>query len=60
MRIVFCGGGTGGHLFTGIAMADNPGGVHFLCTPRRFDAEQLSACGLPSRYRRILWFGSRD
>ncbi len=47
MRIVFCGGGTGGHLFTGIAMADNPGGVHFLCTPRRFDAEHLSACGLP-------------
>jgi UDP-N-acetylglucosamine--N-acetylmuramyl-(pentapeptide) pyrophosphoryl-undecaprenol N-acetylglucosamine transferase len=53
VRIVFAGGGTGGHLFPGIALAQHllrrePGSaVFFLCTERPFDARQLAAYGMP-------------
>ncbi|MBI2931954.1 MAG: UDP-N-acetylglucosamine--N-acetylmuramyl-(pentapeptide) pyrophosphoryl-undecaprenol N-acetylglucosamine transferase [Planctomycetes bacterium] len=46
MRLVFAGGGTGGHLFPGIALAqENDGPSLFLCTTRPFDAGQLRHYG---------------
>lgn len=57
---VFAGGGTGGHLFPGIAVATAlrrlrpDAGVLFLCTPRGLDAELLAPAGfehLPQRVR---------
>jgi len=47
MRLVFAGGGTGGHLFPGIALAQGHAGESlFLCTTRAFDARQLAHYGL--------------
>jgi UDP-N-acetylglucosamine--N-acetylmuramyl-(pentapeptide) pyrophosphoryl-undecaprenol N-acetylglucosamine transferase len=48
-RILFAGGGTGGHVFPGVALAQHvPGGSAFwLCTARPFDAAQLSQEGIP-------------
>jgi UDP-N-acetylglucosamine--N-acetylmuramyl-(pentapeptide) pyrophosphoryl-undecaprenol N-acetylglucosamine transferase len=48
-RILFAGGGTGGHVFPGVALAQSlPGSqVHWLCTSRPFDAQQLSAACIP-------------
>lgn len=51
-RILFAGGGTGGHVFPGVALAqhacDIPGTkVHWLCTTRPFDAAQLSRENIP-------------
>ncbi len=46
MRIAFAGGGTGGHLFPGVALAqEHDGASLFLCTTRPFDARQLSHYG---------------
>lgn len=47
--IVFAGGGTGGHLFPGVALAQHAEGflIHWLCTSRPFDAAQLSKEGIP-------------
>ena len=47
-RILFAGGGTGGHVFPGIALAQHAVGaaVHWLCTSRPFDAAQLSKEGI--------------
>jgi UDP-N-acetylglucosamine--N-acetylmuramyl-(pentapeptide) pyrophosphoryl-undecaprenol N-acetylglucosamine transferase len=51
--IIFAGGGTGGHLFPGIALAqeiqrrDPDGQVHFLCTEREFDRSQLERYHFP-------------
>jgi len=49
MRLLFCGGGTGGHLFPGIALAErrDVGSVHFLCTPRALDRSELGRRGFP-------------
>lgn len=49
MNIIFAGGGTGGHLFPGIALAQEllksgnvgPNAALFLCTDRDFDRRQL-------------------
>jgi UDP-N-acetylglucosamine--N-acetylmuramyl-(pentapeptide) pyrophosphoryl-undecaprenol N-acetylglucosamine transferase len=48
-RILFAGGGTGGHVFPGIALAQHAEGaqVHWLCTSRPFDAAQLSKENIP-------------
>ncbi len=48
-RILFAGGGTGGHVFPGIALAQNLSGaqVHWLCTSRPFDAQQLALENIP-------------
>lgn len=49
MRVILAGGGTGGHLYPGIALAQNlPSGWRslFLCTDRSFDARELSAYGM--------------
>ncbi len=47
MRIIFAGGGTGGHLFPGVALAQRlpAGDAFFLCTERPFDHAQLTAYG---------------
>jgi len=49
IRILFAGGGTGGHVFPGIALAQHApdAAVHWLCTSRPFDAAQLSRAGIP-------------
>jgi UDP-N-acetylglucosamine--N-acetylmuramyl-(pentapeptide) pyrophosphoryl-undecaprenol N-acetylglucosamine transferase len=49
IRILFAGGGTGGHVFPGIALAQHApeASVHWLCTSRAFDAEQLSRANIP-------------
>ena len=54
MRILFAGGGTGGHVFPGVALAQhlsqnprNPqNDVFWLCTSRAFDNEHLSSAGI--------------
>jgi UDP-N-acetylglucosamine--N-acetylmuramyl-(pentapeptide) pyrophosphoryl-undecaprenol N-acetylglucosamine transferase len=49
MRVILAGGGTGGHLFPGIALAQNfPSDWRslFHCTDRPFDARELSAYGM--------------
>ena len=47
-RILFAGGGTGGHLFPGIALAQHLAGpCLFLCTERPFDRAQLEKAALP-------------
>jgi UDP-N-acetylglucosamine--N-acetylmuramyl-(pentapeptide) pyrophosphoryl-undecaprenol N-acetylglucosamine transferase len=48
-RILFAGGGTGGHVFPGVALAQSlpDSTVHWLCTSRPFDAQQLSAASIP-------------
>jgi UDP-N-acetylglucosamine--N-acetylmuramyl-(pentapeptide) pyrophosphoryl-undecaprenol N-acetylglucosamine transferase len=48
-RILFAGGGTGGHVFPGVALAQRvPGAqVHWLCTSRPFDAQQLALENIP-------------
>jgi UDP-N-acetylglucosamine--N-acetylmuramyl-(pentapeptide) pyrophosphoryl-undecaprenol N-acetylglucosamine transferase len=49
MRVIFAGGGTGGHLYAGIALAQHLHGLgdgsrtFFLCTERSFDARELTA-----------------
>ena len=46
-RILFAGGGTGGHVFPGIALAQAHSGPTFwLCTTRPFDAPQLTRAGI--------------
>jgi UDP-N-acetylglucosamine--N-acetylmuramyl-(pentapeptide) pyrophosphoryl-undecaprenol N-acetylglucosamine transferase len=49
IRILFAGGGTGGHVFPGIALAQHApdAEVHWLCTSRPFDAAQLSRADIP-------------
>lgn len=53
MRLLFSGGGTGGHLFPGVALAQRleraGGAATFLCTDRPFDIRELSAAGLEHR-----------
>lgn len=55
MRIVFAGGGTGGHLFPGIALAqalvqrEPSAEPYFLCTDRPIDARQLTRYGFAHR-----------
>jgi len=48
-RILFAGGGTGGHVFPGVALAQHApdAQVHWLCTSRPFDAAQLSRENIP-------------
>ncbi|HZL73547.1 MAG TPA: UDP-N-acetylglucosamine--N-acetylmuramyl-(pentapeptide) pyrophosphoryl-undecaprenol N-acetylglucosamine transferase [Planctomycetota bacterium] len=49
MRVLFAGGGTGGHLYPGIALAQSLGAgsrSFFLCTERAFDARELAAYGM--------------
>jgi UDP-N-acetylglucosamine--N-acetylmuramyl-(pentapeptide) pyrophosphoryl-undecaprenol N-acetylglucosamine transferase len=48
-RILFAGGGTGGHVFPGIALAQHAEGArfHWLCTSRPFDAAQLAKENIP-------------
>jgi UDP-N-acetylglucosamine--N-acetylmuramyl-(pentapeptide) pyrophosphoryl-undecaprenol N-acetylglucosamine transferase len=54
-RVLFAGGGTGGHVFPGVALAqrllsDDPAAkLHWLCTSRPFDAAQLAPHGFPHR-----------
>lgn len=49
MRLLICGGGTGGHLFPGIAVADSVlagedgSAVYFVCTDRPTDRRVLAA-----------------
>lgn len=46
-RILFAGGGTGGHVFPGVALAQaNLGPSFWLCTTRPFDAPQLAGAGI--------------
>ncbi|MBI2900748.1 MAG: UDP-N-acetylglucosamine--N-acetylmuramyl-(pentapeptide) pyrophosphoryl-undecaprenol N-acetylglucosamine transferase [Planctomycetes bacterium] len=48
--ILFAGGGTGGHLYPGIALAQSLSGRRlFLCTERPFDRSALDAARLPYR-----------
>jgi UDP-N-acetylglucosamine--N-acetylmuramyl-(pentapeptide) pyrophosphoryl-undecaprenol N-acetylglucosamine transferase len=49
IRILFAGGGTGGHVFPGIALAQHApdAAVHWLCTSRPFDAAQLAKENIP-------------
>jgi UDP-N-acetylglucosamine--N-acetylmuramyl-(pentapeptide) pyrophosphoryl-undecaprenol N-acetylglucosamine transferase len=49
IRILFAGGGTGGHVFPGIALAQHSSAstVHWLCTSRPFDAAQLTKESIP-------------
>jgi len=49
IRILFAGGGTGGHVFPGVALAQHASGssVHWLCTSRPFDAAQLAKEQIP-------------
>lgn len=53
MRLLFSGGGTGGHLFPGVALGQrlvrDGGRAFFLCTDRPFDARELAAAGLDHR-----------
>ena len=46
---MFAGGGTGGHVFPGIALAQHSpdAAVYWLCTSRPFDAAQLSRANIP-------------
>jgi UDP-N-acetylglucosamine--N-acetylmuramyl-(pentapeptide) pyrophosphoryl-undecaprenol N-acetylglucosamine transferase len=47
-RILLAGGGTGGHVFPGVALAQHSNAlVHWLCTTRPFDAAQLSKENIP-------------
>jgi UDP-N-acetylglucosamine--N-acetylmuramyl-(pentapeptide) pyrophosphoryl-undecaprenol N-acetylglucosamine transferase len=48
-RLLFAGGGTGGHVFPGLALAQHASGsaIHWLCTSRPFDAAQLSKEHIP-------------
>ena len=50
MKVIFAGGGTGGHLYPGIALAQllrQEGSCSFfLCTDRPFDARELAAYGM--------------
>lgn len=47
-RFLFAGGGTGGHIFPGLALAHRSGAeVFWLCTSRAFDAAQLSKEDVP-------------
>jgi UDP-N-acetylglucosamine--N-acetylmuramyl-(pentapeptide) pyrophosphoryl-undecaprenol N-acetylglucosamine transferase len=48
-RILFAGGGTGGHVFPGVALAQSlpDWRAHWLCTSRPFDAQQLSEAKIP-------------
>jgi UDP-N-acetylglucosamine--N-acetylmuramyl-(pentapeptide) pyrophosphoryl-undecaprenol N-acetylglucosamine transferase len=48
-RILFAGGGTGGHVFPGIALAQHApdAQVYWLCTSRPFDAIQLAKENIP-------------
>ena len=49
MKVLFAGGGTGGHLYPGIALAqslDAGSRAFFLCTDRPFDARELAAYGM--------------
>jgi UDP-N-acetylglucosamine--N-acetylmuramyl-(pentapeptide) pyrophosphoryl-undecaprenol N-acetylglucosamine transferase len=51
IRICFAGGGTGGHVFPGVALAQRlpQDDVFWLCTPRPFDAPQLTRAGIAHR-----------
>jgi UDP-N-acetylglucosamine--N-acetylmuramyl-(pentapeptide) pyrophosphoryl-undecaprenol N-acetylglucosamine transferase len=48
-RILFAGGGSGGHVFPGLALAQHPlvRDVFWLCTSRPFDETQLSKENVP-------------
>lgn len=48
-RILFAGGGTGGHVFPGVALVQEASGasIHWLCTNRPFDAAQLGKEKIP-------------
>jgi UDP-N-acetylglucosamine--N-acetylmuramyl-(pentapeptide) pyrophosphoryl-undecaprenol N-acetylglucosamine transferase len=47
-RFLFAGGGTGGHVFPGLALARSSGAdLFWLCTTRPFDAAQLSKESVP-------------
>jgi UDP-N-acetylglucosamine--N-acetylmuramyl-(pentapeptide) pyrophosphoryl-undecaprenol N-acetylglucosamine transferase len=53
MRVIIAGGGTGGHLFPGIAVAErlktlrSDCEVFHLCTEREIDGRELARAGLP-------------
>jgi UDP-N-acetylglucosamine--N-acetylmuramyl-(pentapeptide) pyrophosphoryl-undecaprenol N-acetylglucosamine transferase len=49
IRVVFAGGGTGGHVYPGLALALHEGvrESFWLCTSRPFDARELGRAGLP-------------
>ncbi|MFA5793842.1 MAG: UDP-N-acetylglucosamine--N-acetylmuramyl-(pentapeptide) pyrophosphoryl-undecaprenol N-acetylglucosamine transferase [Candidatus Brocadiia bacterium] len=50
IKVIIAGGGTGGHLFPGIALAQSyPCKPLFLCTNRPFDNQQLSRYGFDFR-----------
>ncbi|MBI3269958.1 MAG: UDP-N-acetylglucosamine--N-acetylmuramyl-(pentapeptide) pyrophosphoryl-undecaprenol N-acetylglucosamine transferase [Planctomycetes bacterium] len=55
MRVLLAGGGTGGHLFPGVALAqalrrvDPDGAVRFLCTDRPLDVPTLARYGFDAR-----------
>jgi UDP-N-acetylglucosamine--N-acetylmuramyl-(pentapeptide) pyrophosphoryl-undecaprenol N-acetylglucosamine transferase len=64
MKIVFAGGGTGGHLYPGIALAQHlrelGSSSLFLCTERPFDVRELAAYGMdheaiPAPRLRPVW-----
>jgi UDP-N-acetylglucosamine--N-acetylmuramyl-(pentapeptide) pyrophosphoryl-undecaprenol N-acetylglucosamine transferase len=55
VKVLIAGGGTGGHLFPGIAIAetfmaqDPENQVRFISTPRAIDQEVLAVRGFPSQ-----------
>ncbi|MBI5369512.1 MAG: UDP-N-acetylglucosamine--N-acetylmuramyl-(pentapeptide) pyrophosphoryl-undecaprenol N-acetylglucosamine transferase [Planctomycetes bacterium] len=55
MRILLAGGGTGGHLYPGVALAqalrelDPAGAVRFLCTDKPLDRDALARYGFDAR-----------
>jgi UDP-N-acetylglucosamine--N-acetylmuramyl-(pentapeptide) pyrophosphoryl-undecaprenol N-acetylglucosamine transferase len=59
LKILFAGGGTGGHLFSGIAVADlirkefPEASLLFVGTPRGLEKEIVPACGYPLKLIQI-------
>jgi UDP-N-acetylglucosamine--N-acetylmuramyl-(pentapeptide) pyrophosphoryl-undecaprenol N-acetylglucosamine transferase len=61
LKIIIAGGGTGGHLFPGVAIAEEflrrgKTEVLFVCAGNRLEKEVLSGLGLPYRIIRIAGF----
>jgi UDP-N-acetylglucosamine--N-acetylmuramyl-(pentapeptide) pyrophosphoryl-undecaprenol N-acetylglucosamine transferase len=65
MRVLFAGGGTGGHLYPALAVAealgelDSGGAIAFIGTPHRLEARLVPALGLPFTAVDVMGFPRR-